>query len=211
MQTAKPWKPTYRLKLPIQFFAEDPPLDDPPAGDPPLADPPAGDPPNDPPKADPPVDEKDKLIAKLRKEAAQHRTNAKTKGEEKDNLIAILKKEIGIDENSDVEAQIKAANDKANQRIINAEVKVLANEMQFIDPSDAKVFLDRTAIEVDDEGNVTGIKEALEALKAAKPHLIKQSTTHPPTPPGGGNPPAPKEGYDLGKSLADSLNGKNKR
>ncbi|KQS19213.1 hypothetical protein ASF99_04825 [Exiguobacterium sp. Leaf187] len=210
METAKPLKPTYRLKLPIQFFADDPPAD--PPNDPPN-DPPADplvDPPNDPPN-DPPLDEKDKLIEKLRRENARHRTNAKEKGDDKDKLIAVLKKELGIDENSDVAAQIKAANDKANERIINAEVKALATQMNFIDPADAKAFLDRSAIEVDDEGNVNGLQEALEAVKTAKPHLIKYSTTHPPTPPGGGNSPAPKEGYDLGKSLAERLNGKNKQ
>jgi hypothetical protein len=69
----------------------------------------------------------------------------------------------------------KKAQEKANQRIVNTEIKSIARTLNANDPSDVLALLDKSAIEMDDEGNVTGIEEAVKALKEAKPWMFKLS------------------------------------
>lgn len=70
------------------------------------------------------------------------------------------------------EADSKAVLETANKRLVDAEIKVLAKDAGFADVTDAVALIDRTSIQVDDQGNVTGAKEAVEALAKAKPHLL---------------------------------------
>ncbi|MDT3426074.1 hypothetical protein J2Z22_001594 [Paenibacillus forsythiae] len=72
-----------------------------------------------------------------------------------------------------IKAREKEQNDKIFQRLLNAEVKVLANELGFADWEDALALADLSAAKEDDKGNVTGVKVALEALAKKKPHLLK--------------------------------------
>lgn len=74
-----------------------------------------------------------------------------------------------------VEAKLKEERDKTFKRLINAEVKVLANELGFADWEDALALADLTEVKEDDKGNIVGVKEALEALSKKKPHLLKQT------------------------------------
>lgn len=76
---------------------------------------------------------------------------------------------------ADVQQQIDAANERANGILIAAETKSLCAELGFVDSDVAYQLMDKTAIKVDVNGKVTGVKEALEALKAAKPFLAAQS------------------------------------
>ncbi len=57
---------------------------------------------------------------------------------------------------------------------IRHAVEMAAIEMQFIDPSDAYALSDLSEVTVED-GKVTGVDEALKALKKAKPHLVRQT------------------------------------
>jgi len=68
----------------------------------------------------------------------------------------------------------RAATQKANRRIVRAEVKALAAET-FADPADAAAFLDLDDIDVDDSGEVDAdeIREQLAALLVRKPHLAR--------------------------------------
>ena len=62
---------------------------------------------------------------------------------------------------------------KANKKLVDADLKIFAAQAGFADPSDAVALADRADIKVDDAtGNVTGAKEAVEALAKAKPHLL---------------------------------------
>lgn len=70
------------------------------------------------------------------------------------------------------EAEKKDALTTANTRLVNAEIKVFAVQAGFVDPADAVALVDRAGIQVDDSGNVTGAKEAIDALAKAKPHLV---------------------------------------
>ena len=75
---------------------------------------------------------------------------------------------------ADVQQQIDAANERANGILIAAESKSLCSEMGFLDFDVAYQLMDKTNVKVDANGKVTGVKEALEALKASKPFLATQ-------------------------------------
>ncbi|MEI2395594.1 scaffolding protein [Paenibacillus phytohabitans] len=72
-----------------------------------------------------------------------------------------------------IKAREKEQNDKTFKRLLNAEVKVLANELGFADWEDAAALSDLTAVKENDKGELEGVKEALEALAKKKPHLLK--------------------------------------
>lgn len=74
---------------------------------------------------------------------------------------------------ADVQKQIDAANERANSILIAAESKSLCSEMGFLDSDVAYQLMDKTNVKVAN-GKVTGAREALEALKAAKPFLAAQ-------------------------------------
>ncbi len=67
--------------------------------------------------------------------------------------------------------QITEATEKANARLIAAEIKLQGATMGLIDPDVASQLIDRKGIKVGDDGTVTGVKEALEALKQQKAYL----------------------------------------
>lgn len=68
-------------------------------------------------------------------------------------------------ENSD--AQIK-------KLTINHAVLTAAAQMDFEDPDDALLFIDTDALEADEDGNVTGVKDALKSVIKKRPYLLKQ-------------------------------------
>jgi uncharacterized spore protein YtfJ len=76
------------------------------------------------------------------------------------------------------EAAEKKAGDvtlKAQNMLINAEIKVQAIALGFIDPDDAVALVDRSSITYDDKTEkVTGAREALDALAKNKKHLVGQ-------------------------------------
>lgn len=76
---------------------------------------------------------------------------------------------------SDRLAQLQANLDRqlqaVNQRLVAAEVKVAAAELGIRDADAAMKLMDAANVKVDDAGNVTGVKEALETLLKDKPYL----------------------------------------
>lgn len=94
----------------------------------------------------------------------------------------------------------------ANERLIKAEVKVVSTQLGIVDPDAAYALMDRSGVKVDDAGNVTGVKEALEALLKVKTYLKGGTATGSvgsPSNPGAGNPPDPVE---AAKKLAEERN-----
>lgn len=77
----------------------------------------------------------------------------------------------------EVQQQIDAAQEKANNLLIVAETKSISAELGFIDADVAFQLMDKANVKVDEAGKVTGVKEALEALKTAKPFLATQHQT----------------------------------
>lgn len=68
----------------------------------------------------------------------------------------------------------KEQSEKMFKRMLTADVKVIATELEFADWEDALALADLSEVEEDDNGNLIGVKEALEELAKNKPHLIKQ-------------------------------------
>ena len=64
---------------------------------------------------------------------------------------------------------------KMQERVVVAELKAKATELQLLDPDlILHPLLDRTKITIDDEGVVSGVEEAFTALKAKKPEWFKK-------------------------------------
>jgi hypothetical protein len=178
----------FLLKLNLQTFSEDPP-------------------PADPPKDPTPAKtftqaELDEILAKRlkREKEKQVETDAKLKrledfekAEEERNKAAMteadrLKAEKDVATKTAEEAVEKAkkAEATANQRILNTEIKSIARSLNANDPADILALLDKSSVEMDDEGNAKGVEEAVKALKEAKPWMFKPAIGADAS--GGGNP-----------------------
>ncbi|WP_410770982.1 scaffolding protein [Fontibacillus sp. BL9] len=124
-----------------------------------------------------------------RAEKAAQKALAKELGfDSVDAMQAALKKDNGSDKKDDgkldpadvekllderIKEREKEQNQKTFNRLLNAEVKVLANELGFADWEDARALADLTAVKENDKGELEGVKEALETLAKIKPHLLK--------------------------------------
>ena len=73
----------------------------------------------------------------------------------------------------DVQQRIDERMRTADNRLISAEVRAVGAEMNIIDIDAAFALMDKSGVKVGEDGSVTGVKEALEALTAAKPYLVK--------------------------------------
>jgi len=78
-----------------------------------------------------------------------------------------------------VEAENKASEAivKANQRLVKSEILNKAANLGVIDTDAAYKLLDKDDIEIDDDGNITGVEEAIKTLITAKPYLIKKTSS----------------------------------
>lgn len=74
---------------------------------------------------------------------------------------------------ADVQQRIDERMRTADNRLISAEVRAVGAEMNIIDIDAAFALMDKSGVKVGEDGSVTGVKEALEALTAAKPYLVK--------------------------------------
>lgn len=105
-----------------------------------------------------------------------------------------------------LEAGNKDLADKTFQRLLRSDVKVLATEMGFADFEDALKLADLTKVKEGTSGDLEGVKEALEALAKAKPHLLKQQPggkrvgAHMPTGGTGGNKESKEDLVKLAQS-----------
>lgn len=63
---------------------------------------------------------------------------------------------------------------RAHALLIAAEVKSAGAGMGLLDPDAALALMDQENVKVDEKGGVAGVKEALEALKEAKPYLFSK-------------------------------------
>jgi len=116
----------------------------------------------------------------------------------------LLKKRIADMEaaQADWDAQGKARELEINEKLLRAEVRVLAATMNFIDPEEAWMLANLADVTFGDDGKIEGVKKPLEALAKAKPHLIQAAGS-------GGSPPnkqgktAPKDS-ELEQAMADA-------
>jgi hypothetical protein len=126
-------------------------------------------------------------IADLRAESAARRIDARNATERADAALAEIEAIKGktAAEIEAAKAPLLAQVQKFNERIIGSEIKAAVVEagIQDIDLVHLPQF-DRSKITVDAEGNVKGVKEAVEAFKKAKPEYFRTAPT-------GNNPPRP--------------------
>lgn len=91
---------------------------------------------------------------------------------------------------TELEGQLKAREQQAQERAIKSEIRIKAVSMGFNDPDDAYRSDVLAAVEVGEDGEVKGVKEALEQLAKDKPYLLGRQKPIPPSADGGaGNPP----------------------
>lgn len=110
-----------------------------------------------------------------RAERSTVRSIAEQYGMREDELNAILTKaraEKARELPEDAKKQIAAAMETANNRLIAAEVTSVGASMGLIDTEAALAFINREKVKVDEKGAVTGVKEALEALRDTKGYLF---------------------------------------
>ncbi len=136
------------------------------------------------------------------RQLARERKSWQEQLEEEKKKAAMTETEKLKAEKEEAEKKGKAAMEAANQRLVKAEVKAAAAEMGLVDADAAYALLDKDSIEVTENGDVKGIKKALEDLVKAKPWLKKADgggTV------GGGSNPAGGGGGAGGKSMNDFI------
>jgi hypothetical protein len=129
---------------------------------------------------------------------------------------AAIAKELGMDIEAakaklkamqDVEDNKKSAIDKLQEELAamkkqaetereraarikrESQIKDIAVELNFNDPSDAITFLDNEKFEYDDDGNITNAKKLLTELAENKKYLIREQPFQNPANPGSGRKP----------------------
>ncbi len=175
--------PKFPLRLDLQFFSDGGSPEDNPDNNP-------GDPTNLP-KSQEELDELvKKRLERERKKAAEKYgdyddVKAKLaeyeKGEEerkKQEMTEIerLQAEKEEADKKAIEASEAAqkAQEKANTRILNTEIKSMARALDANDPGDVLALLDKSTIQLDENGNYQGVEEAVTALKESKPWMFKK-------------------------------------
>jgi hypothetical protein len=177
-----------------------------PPEDPPEGDPPAGDPPADPPPWVPPTkDEHERMqraLAKANAEAKTHREAVKalqTKTEDADGKAAREATEAA-------EKRLKpvAVRSAAKAAFLEAGLQGSTPERM------ARVvrMLDLDALNVDEDGDVTGLVEQVKAVKADYPELFTPTERRPPRINGGDRPPSNGKVLTTGEKIAAQVFGK---
>lgn len=80
-------------------------------------------------------------------------------------------------EKAEAETKANEAIVKANQRLVKSEILNKAGSLGVIDTDAVYRLLDKDDIDIDDDGNITGVEEAVKALITAKPYLIKKTSS----------------------------------
>ncbi len=127
------------------------------------------------------LDEKLKRLEALEKAEEERR---KAEMSEAERLKA--EKEEAAKKAEEAAEQAKKAQETANKRILNTEIRSVARALNANDPNDVLALLDTSTIEIDENGDVKGVEDAVKALKEAKPWMFKQPIGADAV--GGGNP-----------------------
>jgi len=159
----------------------------------------------------------EEYVRALRAESAGYRTRAKALDEQ----LAGVRKAFGIPDGQDPDwtkvladreathtTALEAASKNAKQMLLRAEVRALAAELGAVDADVVWQLADLSKAQIADDGKVTGVKEAIEALLKDKPFLKGSTGAKPGVGAPGGNPgpsgaPDPVE---AAKKLAEERN-----
>jgi len=130
------------------------------------------------------------------------------------------RKQAQMSEQERIQAELEAAKQRAeeaekareqalsaaNQRAIKAEFKLAAAGVNIRGDAldDAFLLVDKAGISVDNDGNVVGVKEALDALISKKPYLLDVKQPQSPKVIGEPNNPKEEERRSLQAQLEDA-------
>lgn len=109
----------------------------------------------------------------------------------KDQMTELEKAQVEIEEAKTAEAEAQKLAEQrealANERLMRAAVIAEASkpDHKFSQDaiSDVWSFVDRSKLEVDDEGNVSGVEDAVKAVAKDKPYMLETQPATPGTPP----------------------------
>lgn len=97
--------------------------------------------------------------------------------------------------------ELTTMRERGKQQSIQHRFEALATKAGAVDPEAAFKLADLSGVDLDEQGNVVGIDDALKALKTARPFLFSQTTE--PVGGGGGNPPG-GPGGKAGKTFTEA-------
>ncbi|TWL42728.1 phage scaffolding protein [Bacillus paralicheniformis] len=115
------------------------------------------------------LEEKAKRLEELEK-AEEERKKAEMS--EAERLRA--EKEEAAKKAEEASEKAKKAEEAANQRIINTELRAIARSLNANDPNQVLALLDKSAVQIDEDGNVIGAEEVVAAFKESSPWMFKQ-------------------------------------
>ena len=159
----------------------------------------------------------EEYVRALRAESAGYRTRAKGLDEQ----LAGIRKAFSIPDGQDPDwtkvlsdheathkTALEAAENNAKQALLRAEVRALGAELGVVDADVVWQLVDLSKAQIADDGKITGVKEAIEALLKDKPFLKGSTGAKPGVGAPGGNPgpsgaPDPVE---AAKKLAEERN-----
>jgi hypothetical protein len=153
-------------------------------------------------------------VEKIRKQAANYRVKLRDTESQVEELQSKVKEYEDADksaleklteEKAELEKKVAERDRLVADTAIKAEVKTEAAGMGIIDPDAAFALIDPSAVGYDD-GEVKGVKKALEKLIKEKPYLIEK-TAPPPSPGAGGEPIGSASAKDLDSKFLDMLKG----
>jgi hypothetical protein len=90
--------------------------------------------------------------------------------ENRNNMSEIEKIKADLELEKSKNESIKKS---ANDTLIKSEVKIISSDLGIIDWEVAFMLIQKENIEIDDNGNVIGVKDLLDNLIKEKPYLIK--------------------------------------
>lgn len=129
-----------------------------------------------------------KELAEARREAAKYRTSLrKFEQEQKDKATESMTADERYQAQlADLQRQLAAAEQTARDRLVRSAVVSAAAKAGFNDPDDAFHLVDSTAFEIADDGTVSGIDTAIQAIAKSKPYLVRAKATSSAAAPAGG-------------------------
>lgn len=120
--------------------------------------------------------ELESIKAKIAKEAEERKLAEMTEVERAKKALA------------DKEQEIATLREATKTTAISAEIKLVGLREGALDVGDLLSFVDRSSLEVAEDGSIKGVEEAIKGLKEKKPYLFKPPS-EPEKKPAGQHPP----------------------
>lgn len=113
----------------------------------------------------------------VEKRLSRERKNYEKEYKKKLERSKMDEKDRAVAEKEDAEKRANEAIAKANTRLIRSEVNIYSANMNLIDSEAAYALMSKNDVEVNEDGKVIGVEEALKNLISNKPWLVKNSSS----------------------------------